>query len=111
MQDGWDITTPEMKQAWQEGRKDMFYPYGCRTYAQIDPRAGVIHRPAVREQVNRLRSIQWRATLMGTKEQSSSSITIFQGMTISELHPGGDRSGGGINLDVVRYDPGTQRDD
>jgi hypothetical protein len=29
----WDITTPEMKQAWQEGRKDQFYPYG-RTYTQ-----------------------------------------------------------------------------
>ena len=30
----WDITTPEMKQAWQEGRKDQFYPYG-RTYTQM----------------------------------------------------------------------------
>jgi peroxiredoxin len=29
----WDITTPEMKAAWQEGRKDLFYPYG-KTYAQ-----------------------------------------------------------------------------
>jgi peroxiredoxin len=29
----WDITTPEMKQAWQEGRKELFYPYG-KTYAQ-----------------------------------------------------------------------------
>jgi peroxiredoxin len=29
----WDITTAEMKQAWQEGRKDQFYPYG-RTYTQ-----------------------------------------------------------------------------
>ena len=29
----WDITTLEMKQAWQEGRKDPFYPYG-RTYTQ-----------------------------------------------------------------------------
>ena len=29
----WDITTPEMKQAWQEGRKDLFYPYG-KTYTQ-----------------------------------------------------------------------------
>ena len=29
----WDITTPEMKRAWQEGRKESFYPYG-RTYAQ-----------------------------------------------------------------------------
>jgi peroxiredoxin len=29
----WDITTPEMKAAWQEGRKDLFYPYG-KPYAQ-----------------------------------------------------------------------------
>jgi hypothetical protein len=24
----WDITTPEMKAAWKEGRKELFYPYG-----------------------------------------------------------------------------------
>jgi peroxiredoxin len=29
----WDITTSEMKAAWKEGRKDLFYPYG-KTYAQ-----------------------------------------------------------------------------
>jgi peroxiredoxin len=29
----WDITTPEMKAAWQEGRKDLFYPYG-KTFVQ-----------------------------------------------------------------------------
>jgi peroxiredoxin len=29
----WDITTPEMKEAWQQGRKNLFYPYG-KTYAQ-----------------------------------------------------------------------------
>ena len=29
----WDITTPEMKRAWQEGRKELFHPYG-KTYAQ-----------------------------------------------------------------------------
>jgi hypothetical protein len=29
----WDITTPELKAAWHEGRKDLFYPYG-KTYAQ-----------------------------------------------------------------------------
>jgi peroxiredoxin len=29
----WDISTPEMKAAWQQGRKDLFYPYG-KTYAQ-----------------------------------------------------------------------------
>lgn len=29
----WDITTPEMKRAWQQGRKELFYPYG-KTYAQ-----------------------------------------------------------------------------
>ena len=26
----WDITTPELKAAWQQGRKDLFYPYGKR---------------------------------------------------------------------------------
>jgi peroxiredoxin len=29
----WDITTMEMKAQWQQGRKDLFYPYG-KTYAQ-----------------------------------------------------------------------------
>ncbi|MFZ3201318.1 MAG: hypothetical protein WA175_09205 [Candidatus Acidiferrales bacterium] len=29
----WDITTPELKAAWQQRRKELFYPYG-RTYAQ-----------------------------------------------------------------------------
>jgi peroxiredoxin len=29
----WDITAPELKSAWQAGRKDLFYPYG-KTYAQ-----------------------------------------------------------------------------
>ena len=24
----WDITTPELKAAWQQGRKELFYPYG-----------------------------------------------------------------------------------
>src|ERR1700722_11019401 len=24
----WDITPPEMKAAWQQGRKELFYPYG-----------------------------------------------------------------------------------
>jgi len=24
----WDITTPEMRAAWQQGRKELFYPYG-----------------------------------------------------------------------------------
>ena len=30
----WDITGPELKAAWQAGRKDLFYPYG-KTYAQM----------------------------------------------------------------------------
>ena len=30
----WDITTPEMKAAWQQGRKELFYPYG-KTLAQV----------------------------------------------------------------------------
>jgi hypothetical protein len=29
----WDITTPDLKAAWQQGRKDLFYPYG-KTFAQ-----------------------------------------------------------------------------
>jgi hypothetical protein len=29
----WDITTAELKAAWQQGRKELFYPYG-KTYAQ-----------------------------------------------------------------------------
>jgi peroxiredoxin len=29
----WDITTPEVKAAWQQGRKELFYPYG-KTYGQ-----------------------------------------------------------------------------
>lgn len=30
----WDITAEEMKTAWQEGRKESFYPYG-KTLAQV----------------------------------------------------------------------------
>ena len=30
----WDISTDEMKTAWQQGRKTLFYPYG-RTLAQV----------------------------------------------------------------------------
>ncbi len=29
----WDITRPELKAAWQGGRKKLFYPYG-KTYVQ-----------------------------------------------------------------------------
>jgi hypothetical protein len=29
----WDITTPEMKAAWEQGRKELFHPYG-KTYIQ-----------------------------------------------------------------------------
>jgi peroxiredoxin len=29
----WDISTPQMKAAWQQGRKDLFYPYG-KTFAE-----------------------------------------------------------------------------
>jgi peroxiredoxin len=29
----WDITAPDLKAAWQQGRKDSFYPYG-KTFAQ-----------------------------------------------------------------------------
>jgi len=27
----WDITTPETQAAWQQGRKELFYPYGKTT--------------------------------------------------------------------------------
>jgi hypothetical protein len=30
----WDITTQEVKAAWKEGRKELFYPYG-KSYAQV----------------------------------------------------------------------------
>jgi peroxiredoxin len=30
----WDITTPELKAAWQSGEKNKFYPYG-KSYAQV----------------------------------------------------------------------------
>ena len=29
----WDITAPDLKVAWKEGRKELFYPYG-KSYAQ-----------------------------------------------------------------------------
>ena len=29
----WDITAPALKAAWEQGRKELFYPYG-KTYAQ-----------------------------------------------------------------------------
>ncbi len=29
----WDITKPELKAAWEQGRKELFYPYG-KTFAQ-----------------------------------------------------------------------------
>jgi peroxiredoxin len=29
----WDITTPELKAAWEQGKKQLFYPYG-KSYAQ-----------------------------------------------------------------------------
>jgi peroxiredoxin len=30
----WDITSPEMKAAWERGEKDRFYPYG-KSYAEV----------------------------------------------------------------------------
>jgi hypothetical protein len=29
----WDISTPELKAAWQQGRKELFYPYS-KSYVQ-----------------------------------------------------------------------------
>lgn len=37
----WDITTPELKAAWQQGRKEIFFPYG---------------KPTFKHSVNRIRS-------------------------------------------------------
>jgi hypothetical protein len=31
----WDITTPELKAAWEQGQRDRFYPYGGKTYGQV----------------------------------------------------------------------------
>ena len=30
----WDLSNPELKEAWKRGEKDRFYPYG-KTYAQV----------------------------------------------------------------------------
>ena len=41
----WDITTPELKAAWQQGRKELFYPYG-KTYVKLSAnRIRTIFRP------------------------------------------------------------------
>ena len=32
-QSTWDITTPELKEAWEQGREELFYPYG-KTHIQ-----------------------------------------------------------------------------
>jgi hypothetical protein len=32
-QSTWDITTPELEEAWRQGRKELFRPYG-KTYVQ-----------------------------------------------------------------------------
>jgi hypothetical protein len=35
----WDITTPELRAAWEQGRKELFYPYGkkyAQTFAEQD---------------------------------------------------------------------------
>src|SRR5262249_28340930 len=40
----WDITTPEMKAAWQQGRKELFYPYD-KTYVHPSVN-GINRRPA-----------------------------------------------------------------
>jgi hypothetical protein len=30
----WDITTPELRAAWERGERDRFYPYG-KSYGQV----------------------------------------------------------------------------
>jgi hypothetical protein len=31
----WDITTPGMKAAWKEGRKELFYPFGTASWIRF----------------------------------------------------------------------------
>ncbi|ESX51818.1 alkyl hydroperoxide reductase [Mesorhizobium sp. LSHC422A00] len=31
----WDITTPELRSAWQAGRRSLFYPYGDKTGSHV----------------------------------------------------------------------------
>jgi peroxiredoxin len=55
----WDITTPELRAAWQEGRKERFYPYG-KTFAQtIGEQDYVGERPSlgIAEQVDPARPL------------------------------------------------------
>jgi hypothetical protein len=44
----WDITTPEMKAAWQEDRKERFYPYG-KTFAPNSRRTGLTRKHCHRQ--------------------------------------------------------------
>jgi len=34
----WDITTDELRTAWQEGRKELFYPYGKTSHRRLGDR-------------------------------------------------------------------------
>ncbi len=34
----WDITTPELKAAWRQGRKELFYPYGKTLVQTLEER-------------------------------------------------------------------------
>ena len=38
----WDITTPEMKTAWKQGRKELFYPYGKHSPKQYENRRSYV---------------------------------------------------------------------
>jgi hypothetical protein len=37
-QSSWDIATPELKEAWRQGRKQLFYPYR-KTHVPVLPEA------------------------------------------------------------------------
>ena len=39
----WDITTPELRAAWQQGRKELFYPYGKTSTPNLG-RTGLVHQ-------------------------------------------------------------------
>jgi hypothetical protein len=38
----WDITRPEMKTAWKQGRKELFYPYGKHSPKQYENRRSYV---------------------------------------------------------------------
>ena len=68
----WDITTPELKAAWEQGHKERFYPYG-KTYAQTI--GEILKLAALARGGNSLKvSSHWRTnTCAGTKAKNRSA--------------------------------------